>query len=198
MISARRHRPRRAEEQTETMAYASENGRPPSDPAMPLAPEPPAESPDAPRPTAPSPTAPSATGPGSDGLGSSGLGFDEPGSIGPGPDAGGVLEPRPADRPGPAGLHPDRPASQLRQRVPRTRIGAVWLGVVAGFLALILLIIFVAQNTARVRIHFLWMTGDFPIAVAFLIAGVGGALIAIAVSAARIIQLRRLVRRRPR
>jgi uncharacterized integral membrane protein len=82
--------------------------------------------------------------------------------------------------------------------VPRTRISAVWFGVVAGALALILLIIFVAQNTARVRIHFLWMTGDFPISVAFLIAGVGGALIAIAVSAARIIQLRRLVRRRPR
>jgi uncharacterized integral membrane protein len=82
--------------------------------------------------------------------------------------------------------------------VPRTRISTVWAGVVAGSLALILLIIFVAQNTGSVRIHFLWMTGSFPIAVALLIAGVGGALIAIAVSAARIIQLRRLVRRRSR
>jgi uncharacterized integral membrane protein len=80
-------------------------------------------------------------------------------------------------------------------RVPRTRISAVWFGVWAGVVALILLIIFVGQNTAAVEISFLWMDGQISLALALLIAGVAGALIAMAVAAARIIQLRRLVRR---
>ena len=77
-----------------------------------------------------------------------------------------------------------------------TRISAAWIGVWAGILVVILLIIFIAQNTAGVRIRFLWMDGVIPTALALLIAGVGGAIIAMAVAAARIVQLRRLVRRR--
>jgi len=80
--------------------------------------------------------------------------------------------------------------------VPRTRAGAVWFGVWAGALGLILLIIFVAQNTGNVRLSFLWFDGRIPLALAMLIAGVCGALIALAVASVRIIQLRRLVRRR--
>jgi uncharacterized integral membrane protein len=80
-------------------------------------------------------------------------------------------------------------------KVPRTRISAVWFGVWAGVVALILLIIFVGQNTASVEINFLWLSGRIPIALALLIAGVGGAIIAMAVAAARIVQLRRLFRR---
>jgi uncharacterized integral membrane protein len=82
-----------------------------------------------------------------------------------------------------------------RASVPRTRAGAVWFGVWAGVVALILLIIFVAQNTSGVEITFLWMHGRIPLALGLLIAGVCGAVIAMAVAAVRIIQLRRLVRR---
>ena len=71
----------------------------------------------------------------------------------------------------------------------------MWLGVWAGVLVVILLIIFVAQNTASVEINFLWMSGQISLALAMLIAGVAGAIIAMAVAAARIIQLRRMVRR---
>jgi uncharacterized integral membrane protein len=80
--------------------------------------------------------------------------------------------------------------------VPWTRTSAIWFGVWAGVVALILLIIFVAQNTGNVRLSFLWMEGRIPLALAMLIAGVCGAVIAMAVAAARIIQLRKLVRRR--
>jgi uncharacterized integral membrane protein len=59
-----------------------------------------------------------------------------------------------------------------------------------------LLIIFVAQNTGNVRLSFLWLDGQIPLALAMLIAGVCGALVAMAVASVRIIQLRRLVRRR--
>jgi len=82
-----------------------------------------------------------------------------------------------------------------RIKVPWTRTSAAWLGIWAGVVALILLIIFVGQNTANVQINFLWMSGHFSLAVALLVAGVCGAVIAMAVAAARIIQLRRMVHR---
>jgi uncharacterized integral membrane protein len=93
---------------------------------------------------------------------------------------------------------PVEPATEPRHRpvsVPRTRTSAVWFGVWAGVAALILLIIFVAQNTKGVEINFLWMHGRIPLALGLLIAGVCGALVAMAVGAIRIIQLRGLVRR---
>lgn len=89
---------------------------------------------------------------------------------------------------------PSTPAGEPARVVP-TRISAAWAGVCAGVVAVILLIIFIGQNTAAVRINFLWLEGSIPTALALLIAGVGGAIVAIAVGAARIIQLRRLVRR---
>jgi uncharacterized integral membrane protein len=92
-------------------------------------------------------------------------------------------------------LPPAGTEKRVRVRVPWTRVSAAWLGIWTGAVALILLIIFVAQNTANVRIDFLWMSGSVSLAVALLVAGVGGALIAMAVAAARIIQLRRLVHR---
>jgi uncharacterized integral membrane protein len=80
--------------------------------------------------------------------------------------------------------------------MPFTRISAAWLGVWAGAVAVILLIVFIGQNTAKVPINFLWLHGLIPTALALLIAGVGGAVVAMSVAAARIVQLRRLVRRR--
>jgi uncharacterized integral membrane protein len=82
--------------------------------------------------------------------------------------------------------------------VPFTRIRAAWAGVWAGLVVVILLIIFVGQNTAPIRISFLWLDGLIPTALALLIAGVGGAIIALAAGAARIIQLRRMTRRNTR
>jgi uncharacterized integral membrane protein len=87
-------------------------------------------------------------------------------------------------------------AKPERVQVAHTRTSAAWVGVWAGVLALTLLIIFVAQNTARVRISFFALEGEISLALALLIAGVGGAIIAMAVAATRIVQLRRMVRRR--
>jgi len=89
----------------------------------------------------------------------------------------------------------EAPSHREPVKVPRTRTSAVWFGVWAGAFALILLIIFVAQNTGNVRLSFLWFDGQIPLALAMLIAGVCGAFIAMAVAAVRIIQLRRLVHR---
>ena len=82
-----------------------------------------------------------------------------------------------------------------RVQVAHTRTSAAWVGVWAGVVALILLIIFVAQNTASVKISFFALEGQISLALALLIAGVGGAIVAMAVAATRILQLRRMVRR---
>jgi uncharacterized integral membrane protein len=87
------------------------------------------------------------------------------------------------------------PAKTGRVQVAHTRTSAAWVGVWAGVLVLILLIIFVAQNTARVRISFFALEGEISLALALLIAGVGGAIVSMAVAATRILQLRRMVRR---
>jgi len=85
-------------------------------------------------------------------------------------------------------------ASEEPARVTRTRTSTVWLGVWAGVVALILLIVFVAQNTSSVEIAFFGLEGSIPLALALLIAGVAGAIIAMAVAALRILQLRKQIR----
>ena len=80
--------------------------------------------------------------------------------------------------------------------VPRTRWGAAWVGVCAAALTLVALIVLMLQNTRRVEVTFLWMHGTLPLALALLIAGVGSAILVMVFGAARITQLRRLVRRR--
>lgn len=80
-------------------------------------------------------------------------------------------------------------------RVPRTRISGAWVGICATVLGFVVLIVFMLQNTGTVAINFLWMNGSLPLALALFIAGVGTAVLATAIGAARMTQLRRLVRR---
>ncbi len=80
-------------------------------------------------------------------------------------------------------------------RAPRTRTGTAWLAVCTAAAALVVLIVFMLQNTRSVEVTFLWMHGSVPLALALLIAGVGVGILAIAVGGARIGQLRRVARR---
>jgi uncharacterized integral membrane protein len=82
--------------------------------------------------------------------------------------------------------------------VPRTRTGAVWFGVCAAALLLVVLIVFMLQNTRSVEVSFIGMHGHLPLALALLVAAVGAAILTMVVGAARITQLRRLSRRRAR
>lgn len=85
-------------------------------------------------------------------------------------------------------VDPERPA---RLRVARTRAGAVWVGLCVGALVLVALVVFMLQNTAPVDVAFLGMHGTAPLAVMLLIAGLGVAIVALAVGSLRIGQLRR-------
>jgi uncharacterized integral membrane protein len=76
-----------------------------------------------------------------------------------------------------------------------SRTSGLWVGVTALGVVLVLLIIFIAQNTAKTTVTFLGWSGQVPVAVALLIAAVAGLFLAVAAGTLRILQLRRRVRR---
>ena len=70
-----------------------------------------------------------------------------------------------------------------------------WTGVIAGAVLLLLLLIFILENTQTVTISFLGADGDVPLGVALLLAAVGGALVVGLVGIARVVQLRKRAKR---
>jgi putative membrane protein len=90
----------------------------------------------------------------------------------------------------PAPLPPATP------RVRRTRASAAWFDLCATAVALVLLIIFMLQNTRGVEVAFLGLNGTVPLALALLIAAVAAALLTMGIAVVRMTQLRR-TRRRP-
>lgn len=79
--------------------------------------------------------------------------------------------------------------------VPRTRMSMAWAGIWTAAIVFIALIVFMLQNTRSIDVSFLGMHGTLPLALALLIAMVGGTLLALVFGTARITQLRRLVRK---
>ncbi|EUA86521.1 hypothetical protein I551_7041 [Mycobacterium ulcerans str. Harvey] len=67
----------------------------------------------------------------------------------------------------------------------------MWSSLITGFLVLIVLLIFIAQNTASTAFAFFGWHWSLPLGVAILLAAVGGGLLTVAVGTARILQLRR-------
>lgn len=80
-------------------------------------------------------------------------------------------------------------------RVPVTRTSAAWLAICTAALILVVLIVFMLQNTGSVEVTFLGLTGSVPLALALLIAAVGAAILTMIVGVARMTQLRRRIRR---
>lgn len=76
-----------------------------------------------------------------------------------------------------------------------SRASGVWAAVVALVVLLILLSVFILQNTRQVQITYFGWTGEAPLAAALLIAVAAGLLIAVIAGSLRILQLRRRVRR---
>jgi uncharacterized integral membrane protein len=76
-----------------------------------------------------------------------------------------------------------------------SRTSGFWASVISLGIVLILLIIFIAQNTRETTVSFLAWDGEVPVAVAILIAAVAGLFLAGLAGTLRILQLRRRVRR---
>ncbi len=80
----------------------------------------------------------------------------------------------------------------------RTRAATLWGGLGFGVFFLLAVLIFIIQNGARAKVHFVTLQGTLPLGVALLLAAVGGALVAVFFGAVRINQLRRVASRHHR
>jgi uncharacterized integral membrane protein len=107
-------------------------------------------------------------------------------------------EPRPTPEPVPGTTEApaERPAGKDPLR--RSRTSQAWVAVTSFAVVLILLIIFIAQNTQRVQVSFLGWDGHTPLAVALLLAAAGAMVVTAVAGAMRILQLRRRVGREKR
>ena len=76
-----------------------------------------------------------------------------------------------------------------------SRASGFWATVVVLVIVLVLLAIFVLQNTRGVEIRFLGWNGSVPLAAAMMISAAAGLVLAVAAGTLRILQLRRRVKR---
>lgn len=86
----------------------------------------------------------------------------------------------------------DKPATR------RTRTSGAWTGLLLGALVLLLLLIFILENTQSVKVSFFGADGHVSLGVALLLSAVAGALIVGVTGAARITQLRARAKRAER
>ena len=100
-----------------------------------------------------------------------------------------------SSEPGPDEPHvPDVPPPAA-PAVPYTRAAGLWSSLILGFLVLIVLLVFITQNTDTADFQFLSWHWTLPLGVAILLAAVAGGLVTVAVGTARIVQLRRAAKR---
>lgn len=100
---------------------------------------------------------------------------------------------RPGDTERPAG--PTPPSAPVKDPLRRSRTSGAWFAVVGLAALLLVLVIFIAQNTQHVEVSFLGWDGRAPLAVSLLVAVLIGILLAVVAGSLRILQLRRRVRR---
>jgi uncharacterized integral membrane protein len=90
---------------------------------------------------------------------------------------------------------PPPPSRRGEDPLRGSRTSGLWTSVVALVLLLILLAVFVFQNTQEVQVTYFGWEVQAPLAAALLIATAAGGLIVVAAGSLRILQLRRRVRR---
>ena len=91
----------------------------------------------------------------------------------------------------------DRAQDPSRRKDPLrgSRTSNAWIAIVLLGVVLVVLVVFIAQNTQRVEVSFFGWDGHAPLAVALMIAAAGGLILAAIAATLRIWQVRRRVRR---
>jgi uncharacterized integral membrane protein len=87
------------------------------------------------------------------------------------------------------------PQGTPESAVKFTRAAALWTALIVGFLILILLLVFILQNTASATVHLFGWQWNLPIGVAILLAAVGGGLLTVLAGTVRMLQLRRAAKK---
>lgn len=97
--------------------------------------------------------------------------------------------------PTPSGREADRAPSHHDDPLRGSRTSGIWVGTVGLGLLLVLLIVFIAQNTESTTVRFLGWEGQVSVAVALLIAAAAGILLTAVAGTLRILQLRHRTKR---
>ncbi|WP_341927314.1 lipopolysaccharide assembly protein LapA domain-containing protein [Nocardioides psychrotolerans] len=92
-------------------------------------------------------------------------------------------------------VSPTPEATEAPDPLRGSRTSGLWAGVVALAVVLILLIVFVAQNTQDVTVSYFGWEGQTPLAVALLVAATAGLVLAAIAATLRMWQVRRRVHR---
>lgn len=87
------------------------------------------------------------------------------------------------------------PGFNDKGRVKSTAVSGVWVGLIATAVFLILLVVFIAQNSRKVSLHFFGWHGQFSLALTILLSAVIGVLLVAIPGTVRILQLRRALRK---
>jgi uncharacterized integral membrane protein len=87
------------------------------------------------------------------------------------------------------------PAAPPATAVKFTRTASVWSSLIAGFLILIVLLVFIVQNLSEQRVNFFAWHLSLPQGVLLLLAAIAGGLVTVLVGTARIFQLRRAAKK---
>jgi uncharacterized integral membrane protein len=120
-----------------------------------------------------------------------------------GQQGSGTAQPtQPAAQPTQPAAQPPRqtaPLPQLPQHeVKRTRMGGLWFASGSFAVVLLLLLIFILENSKSVDVAYFGAHGHLPLGVALLLAAVLGILMVVIPGSARIVQLRLTARRHRR
>jgi lipopolysaccharide assembly protein A len=107
-------------------------------------------------------------------------------------------QPTPAPPGQPRQPEPTGPDGLPHHTIRHTRISGLWVAVALFAVILLLLLIFVLQNSKTVDISYFGAHGHLPLGVALLLAAVCGVLLVVFAGAARISQLRAVARKHRR
>ena len=115
----------------------------------------------------------------------------------PATDPGGLRIPASERSTAPVAL-PSDPSSGPSAGAPavrHSRTGGLWVGLILSAVVLLLLLVFILQNSEPVLISFFALEGVLPTGVALLLAAIAGILLVAIPGSLRILQLRRAARR---
>lgn len=87
------------------------------------------------------------------------------------------------------------PGRPTKDPLRGSRTGGVYAALGVAALVLILLVVFIVQNTQSVQVSYFGWEGSAPLAAALLIAAVAGMVLALVAGSLRLLQVRRRVRR---
>ena len=103
-------------------------------------------------------------------------------------------EARDTTSPGDADARGADARTQAHDPLRGSRTSGTWIAVIVLSLLLLLLAVFILQNTQKVEVAFFGWSGQAPLAATLLIAAAGGALVVASAGMLRILQLRRRVK----